>query len=166
MKLIKYKILGNSVENKTSTLADFIAEFSFLFIARTVPPISVILDLCNSDPDDWGAGNRIQWEKFQPTVDDCCEAISDLKEKKELIITDIPTEIDSAYKWYIWQHEVKYQIPYHEHKALCDTENKFRKFLKKAIEEKNKAEQLKYHLKSIEAADALSDFIDPFLLKK
>lgn len=166
MKKIKYKVISNEKITKNTTAAEFFSEFRFLFLADLVPPYIALKDLCKNAPDLWGGGNRLIWNKFDLEKTDYDEIIRELKSTLGLKLADVPSNIDSAYKWYIWQHEFKYSIPYDEHKELTDIENHYRKLLKEATESKDKEKQMIFHLKAIEAADNLADFVDPYLMRK
>lgn len=165
MRKIKYKIIGNKIENFEKNLSDFFSEFHFMFISKIIPSFAVMKDLCKSDPKNWGAGDRIEWKKFELVYSEYEKAIKSLKDTLGLGEVSVPDEIDSAYKWYLWQFEYSYDVPYVNHKLLCDKENEFRNLLKEAVDKNDKEAQILYHLKSVQAADELADFIEPYLRK-
>lgn len=165
MKKIKYKIIGNKVETLERDLADFFSEFHFMYTSKITPSFAVMKDLCRCNPEHWGAGNRIEWERFELINSDYEEAIESLKKKFSLSDVSVPDEINSAYKWYLWQFEYSYGVPYENHKLLSDKENEYRALLKEAMSSNDKDAQMIYHLKSVKAADELADFIEPYLQK-
>ncbi len=159
---VKYKKIGNEIEEKEENLSLFLKEFHFLFLSKVVPSYEIVSDLCSSSHKAHGSG-RIEWDRFEITYDDYCEAVKMLIRTKSLVKSNIPDEINTAYKWSIWQYEVSYGIPYEEHKRLADIETENRRRLYTAIEAGDEEKKIEFHLKSVSAGEELSDFLNDYL---
>ncbi len=161
---VKYTISTNAgLEKHDGDLYEFFLEFHYMYIAKVVPPYTVMNDLCKSNPSEWGAGNKIEWKKFEITESDYEIASKFLIDKIGSSTAEIPEKIDSAYKWSLWQYELTHGVPYEEYKDLSDNEIKYRSMLKLAQKKKDEDEVMLYHLKSVQAADEVSDFLHGYL---
>lgn len=159
---VKYSIKTNSgVIKKKGTLGEFLESFNFLFRAKLFPPFSVVSDLCMNSPEEWGGTNRIIWEKFQ--IDEGqYTSLKPWASDKGYKLDKIPAEIDTAYKWSLWQFELLDGIPYDEHKRLTDKELMCLSELKKAEQsgdlELIKQSSLDYQMAAFERSSYFNSF--------
>ncbi|RDE18337.1 hypothetical protein DV711_16905 [Motiliproteus coralliicola] len=163
---VKYTVSTNvGVESHDSDLHEFLLEFHYMYQAKVIPPYTVLSDLCKRDPSEWGAGNRIEWKKFNLSENDYEKALDKIIRSLDLSAAEIPEEIDSAYKWNLWQYQLTHGVPYEKHKRLLDDEVRYTSLLKQAQKDGSDDEVMLYHLKSLQAADEVSDFLQEYLSK-
>ncbi|MDY6929920.1 MAG: hypothetical protein SWN10_22875 [Pseudomonadota bacterium] len=163
---MRYEVVSNSgVEKADGDLADFLSEFSYMFIANAIPPYAVIRDFCANDPSRWGAGNRVKWNYFDVDVSDYKSAIKKLSKKYGYVCVDVPDYINTAYKWSIWQYTVRYGVPFEEFLRLSNDEIHWSLKLEEAINKGDEKEVLSFHLMKVEASDELENFLSKYLEK-
>ena len=165
--IVTYRISTNSgVETRESSLHSFLKEFHFLFSAKLVPPYDVIKDLCNSDPLVWGADSRVEWKVFVVSESDYKVAMNELITLLSLTYCEVPANINTAYRWSLWQYEVSHKVPYEELKNLSDEELASQERLNRALESGDKIAIETCHLDFIDASDNVSDFLNSYLAPK
>ncbi|MDX1411641.1 MAG: hypothetical protein R3351_05755 [Nitrospirales bacterium] len=162
--LVKYCKLGNSgFKKKETDLSDFLLEFPFMFVAGLIPPFQVVLDLCNSNPSSWGASNKVRWKKFLIDLEQYKCAVDEITKVKGYEPCVTPDSIDSAYKWSLWQYEVKFGVPYDKYKALCDREIILGERMLKAKKEGKESVVIECHVELSKLAGDINDFLDGFI---
>lgn len=161
---IKYRILTDiGYKNYKSELADFLLVFHYIFMAKAVPSFPIIYDLCKGEPGDWGGDNKVEWEKFALAESDYQAAQDELLKRGDFLLRDIPSEIDSVYKWDLYQYQLTHKVPYEEHKELADMEVLYSNRMKDAQLNKNEEELMLNHIKLAQASDELSDFLEEYI---
>lgn len=165
MEIIYHILTNDGCRTYVGNLSVFLLELHYLFLAKNIPPYPVVNDLCNSDPTEWGASNRVEWKKFKITEDEY-EALCVVLSDKGYSFIDVPKEIDTVYKWSIWQYEFIYGVPYKKHKSMRDNEVIFDGLLKKAVVNGNENEVVIYHLKRAQITEEIDNFLAPYIVKK
>jgi len=87
----------------------------------------------------------------------------ELRELKGYASAEVPKEVDTAYKWSIWQYQLKYGIPYEKHKALMDTELDCTEKMAAAGEKGDDELMLFYHLERARVADEIQCLFDEYI---
>lgn len=163
--MVTYKVIGNTEENRTTSLAEFLRNIKYLFAANAVPSFEIVNRLC-SKPDPRLDGGRVRWKPFEIDEQEYCEAIDILREDFGLEENVVPNDVDDPFKWVVWQYQLTHKVPYSEHLKLAETESMCKLLLDEAVESSSEEKLLELHIQYIRVSSKLDDFLGGYLNRK
>lgn len=134
-----------------------------MFLANTMPPITVVNDLFFKGVSGWGGTNRISWEKFYINVEEYNLLCQKLGALKGYALVEVPAEVDTSYKWFAWQNHMKHGIPYEGYIKLLDEEKNYTEMMEVARKQGDDDLMLVYHLEIARVAEEIQSFLDGYI---
>jgi len=146
----------------TKPLADFVREIPYFLTFDLIPPLSVMNEEFRSGEDDAGMSGGCMWEPFVITQDEFDELVQELQ-NRGMRSVEPPQWVKDKTDWHIWKFEYELGVPSEEHERLSREEEKWRQLSKHAEEAGDQDRMIEYHLKAVEAGQALASFVSPYI---
>lgn len=160
--MVTYKVIGNTAKKRTTSLAEFLKCFKYLFTANAVPSFKIVNSLC-SKPDPRLDEGRITWKPFEVSEQEYRDAMKLLQEDFGLEEIIVPRDVDNPFNWIIWQYQLTHKVPYIEHLKLAEIESMCKMLMDEAVENSSEEKQLELHIQYVNASSKLDDFLNAYL---
>ncbi|MBI5570495.1 MAG: hypothetical protein HY914_11160 [Desulfomonile tiedjei] len=146
----------------TKPLADFVEEIPYFLAFNLIPPLSVMNEEFSTGEDDAGMSGGCVWEPFTIAKEEFDELVRELQ-NRGMRYVEPPQWVTTKTDWHIWKFEYELGIPSDEHYRLGREEDKWNDLKRQAGEAGDQEQMLEYHLKAVEAGQALAEFVSAFV---
>lgn len=125
--------------------------------SNTYPPIGIINEFLMRGIDKHGMSGGMEWEPFEISETKYREYIESIN---GVIVqkSEIPADIEKIEHWYLYKHEINYEVPYAEHRNYWNQLQAIKSEMDSARKSGNKEREMELHYEYIEIGDQSSQF--------